>query len=237
MLADDFAELQEHLASLPPSCLGSRRVAEDFRVLRVAGVDGPRFDGVGQNVVAQLRDTKGQQALLVFPYTSRGRGGAEALLAKLGEAGGNLLFVSGLVRRAAVGLIVEPVALVFQDGATRRAVQPWIDTSTQESASPDGPTPSRALDPLRDCLQALGEALEELLLLGLQRADGQIARKWRDLQMRAEATGLARLSLPLRQLAEALESKAHTLRWDAKPAARLVLAIALLFRLAQDVAP
>jgi hypothetical protein len=231
VLVEDFVAL----AIQPPSCLGSRRVAEDIRVLRVAGVEGVHFDPVGQNIVAALHDAGGHTALLVFPYTSRGQGGAEALLARLNEQGANLRFVSGPVRGGAVGLIVEPVTLVFQSESGRLALQPWIDAGQASASYGHSAPPMPALDPLRDVSKGVQEGLEELLVVGLQRADVQIAQRWRDLQQRAEGTGLARLSMPLRGLADELERKSHTLRWDAMPGGRLVLEIAMLLRLAQDV--
>ena len=78
--------------------------------------------------------------------------------------------------------------------------------------------------------------LEELLVLGLRRADALVARHWREIQQRVEATGLARLALPARQLAEALEQKAHDLRWDWRPSAAVVLGLAVVLRMAQDLA-
>ncbi len=235
VFVEDFSALHERLAIQPPSCLGSRRVAEDFHVLRVAGVEGVHFDPVTQNIRAGLRDARGQAALLVFPYTSRGQGGAETLLTTLNEQGASVVFVSGLVRQGTGGLIVEPVCLVFQTPASRVALQPWIDAGQSGASAAQPATALKGSDPLREVLRAVQEGLEELLVVGLQRADVQAAQRWRDVQKQAEATGLARLSAPLRELADALENKAHTLRWDAAPAARLVLEVAMLLRLAQDV--
>lgn len=235
VLVEEFAELQDRLGSLPPACLRPRRVAEDFHVCRVAGVEGVRFDAVTQTVQAVLLDAHRQSAALVFPYLSRGRAGAEVLLARLTEAPDRLRFVSGPVRRGPSGLVVEPVCLVFQNDAGRVALQPWIDGGQRASAAPqDAPSP-RTGDPLLQFLGELQSALEELLALGVQRADAQAARRWRELQQRAESIGLARFSVSLRQLADSLDSKAHDLRWDARPAAGAVLRSAVLLRLALDM--
>src|SRR5262249_54026949 len=161
-----------------------------------------------------LRDARQEPALLLFPYTSRGRQGAEALLAVLGSSGANLRFVSGPVQRSAGGLVIEPGCLVFQAGVTRVPLQPSVDARPPAAGGGTGVTEqARAVDPLADCIQQMQAGLEELLVLGLRRADPLVARRWREIQQRVEATGLARLALPARQLAEALEQKAHDLRW------------------------
>ncbi len=236
VFVEELAELHARLGALPPSALRPRRVAEDFHVCAVAGAEAVRFDSATQAVQATLLDSRGQPGLLVFPYTSRGRAGAEALLAMLAEKGRHLRFVSGPVRRGAGGLLIEPVCLVFEDGANRVALQPWVDgcPGAVGTASPtrDG---GGTTDPLVDCLRQTQAGLEELLALGLRRADLQVARRWRELQERAEATGFARLALPARLLADELDRKAHDLRWDWRPAGRAALRLAVLLRLAEDL--
>jgi hypothetical protein len=237
ILAEEFAELQARLSALPPSSLRPRRVAEDFHVCIVAGAQDAHFDAATQTIQATLLDARKEPALLVFPYTSRGRQGAEALLAMLGSSASNLRFVSGPVRRSAAGLVIEPVCLIFQEGEGRVALQPWVDarpaTKSGEAALPEQ---VQTVDALAGCLQQMQAALEELLVLGLRRADALVARRWREVQQRAEATGLVRLAVPARQLADALEQKAHELRWDGRPSAAVVLRLAVLLRMAEDLA-
>jgi hypothetical protein len=47
--------------------------------------------------------------------------------------------------------------------------------------------------------------------------------------------GFGRLSARAHALAGQIEQKAHTLHWDARPAAELVLELAVLARLARDL--
>src|SRR5262249_18024257 len=115
-LVEDFAELDGRLSALPPASLRPRRVAEDFHVCPVAGVEATRFDGPTQTVQATLLDAGGRRVLLAHPFTSRGQDGAEALLALLGSAPDKLRFVSGPVRRGPTGLVIHPVCLVWQEG-------------------------------------------------------------------------------------------------------------------------
>lgn len=238
VLVEEFAELEDRLATLPPSALRPRRRAEDYHVLQVAAVQQARFDAAAHRVQAVLVDRRGRQALLEHPWTSRGRAGAETLLARLGGDEETIRFVAGPVRRSMAGLVVQPVCLVWQQGQRRVALQPWIEGDA-EAAPADAVSAiaDRAADePVREYLRQLQRALGELLVLGLSRADAAAARTWRELVGRGEALGCLRLSGRADLLAKQLEAKAHTLRWDARPVAALVRELTALARLARDVA-
>jgi hypothetical protein len=237
VLVEEFAELDARLSALPPSSLRPRRVAEDFHVCKVARVEAADFDAATQTVQALVADERGQQALVLHPYTTRGRAGAEALLARLRQLPQGLRFVSGPVQRSPRGLVIAPVCAVFQDGDKRVAVQPWIDATGEPSTAPAAPAEAArwAGDPLTDYLHQLQTALGDLLLLGLQRADGRSAKQWRELQQAGEAVGFARLARGGARLADELEAKGRTLRWDWRPASDGVLRLAVLARMAQDL--
>jgi hypothetical protein len=237
VLVEEFSELDARLSALPPSALRPRRVAEDFHVCTVAGAEGVHFDAATQTVRAVLLDGRGRPMLLAHPYTSRGQAGAEALLARLGEQPGTLRFVSGPVQRGAGGLLIQPVCLVWQDGVKRTALQPWIEQRPGESASDAHLSAAvRPADPLGDYLLNLQAALGELCVLGLRRSDTLVARRWRELQHQGESVGFARLAAQVSPLADALEQKSHTLRWDERTAGRHLLQVAALVRLAGDLA-
>jgi len=236
VLVEEFAELDARLSALPPSALRPRRVSEDFHVCKVARVEAVQFEAATQTVQAVLFDGRGQAALLQHPYTSRGQTGAEALLAKLRQMPQHLRFVAGVVRRSARGLLLQPVCVVFQDGEKRVAVQPWIDAASESTPVEVPPsTTHQNGDPLTDYWQQLQTALSGLLLLGLHRADGRNAQQWRELQQMGEAVGFARLARGAARLADELEAKSRTLRWDWRPASEAVLRLAVLGRLAQDL--
>ena len=61
-----------------------------------------------------------------------------------------------------------------------------------------------------DYPRQLLNALSELVLLGLQRADTHAARSWRELARFGESIGFHRLTRPVAALADALEQKSHT---------------------------
>jgi hypothetical protein len=235
-LVEDFAELDARLGALPPASLRPRRVAEDFHVLPVAAAEAAHFDAATQTVRAVLRDAGGRRVRLLHPYTSRGRDGAEALLALLSAAPQTVRYVSGPVGRRAAGLTVAPVCVVWQDGAGRKALQPWVERRPAGQAVLDlPPAAAHADEPLGEHLRQLQEGLGDLLVLGLQRADGATARRWRELARLGEATGLVRLAGLAAALAGALEKKSHTLEWDWREAGRALLRLAVATRMALDL--
>jgi hypothetical protein len=235
VLVEDFAELQARLDALAPSALRPRRQGEDFHVCAVAAVEGAGFDLPTQAVRAVLVDARGARAALAHAHTSRGAAGTEALLTLLGERPGDVRFVAGPVRREATGLVLRPVCVVYQDGGRRAALQPWVERGAG-GAGGSRPLPGAApCEPLAEALAELVAALGDLFVVGLARADDQTARRWAELGRRAGASGLARVARPVTRLAAALEQKRHALHWDWRPAARLVLRLAVLARLALDL--
>ena len=238
VLAEDFDELRARLGVLPPSSLRPRRVAEDFHVVAVAAVKDFGFDTAAQVVRATVLDARGGLALLEHPHHSRGREGVEALLARLATGPSeSLRFVAGPARLGPSGLVIAPTALVFQDGATRQIVQPWIDRAPgdHEAVRSSRGVAGHTIDPIDDYPRQLLTALGELYLLGLQRVNGHTARTCHELARFGTAIGFDRLIRPVAMLADALESKSQTPRWDSRPAARIALELSALARLALDV--
>jgi hypothetical protein len=86
-----------------------------------------------------------------------------------------------------------------------------------------------------DYPRQLLNALSELVLLGLRRADTHAARSWRELAHFGESVGFHRLTRPVAALAETLERKSSTPRRDPRPGARIALEVTLLARLTLDV--
>src|SRR5262249_39482215 len=144
---------------------------EDFHVLRVAGVEQALFEPISHTVQAVLTDGRGRRALLVHPYLSRGKDGAEALLMNLTKSPGDLLFVSGRVSRTASGVLIRPTGLVWRQGQGRTLMQPWIErqpvTAPAEHAGEAAPL---AEEPAREHLHRLEHELGGVLVLGLARA-------------------------------------------------------------------
>lgn len=239
VLSESFGELSTRLAALPPPSLRPRRLTEDLYVCPVKRVEGAEFSEPDQEVRAVLVDAEDRYALLVHPYTDRGREGAEALLHALAHRSEAVRFVAGHFRQQGPGLVVSPVALILEEGKSRTMLQPWIDR--YEAAA--GPSPQsevdendlpRAMEPWRHYLRHLLDALGELLLVGLRRADGQSVRTWSDLHRHGGGLGFVRFIEPVEQLAGALAEKERTLRWESAPAAAALLEAAVLTHLAQQ---
>jgi hypothetical protein len=239
-LAEDFDELRARLALLPPASLRPRRVAEDVHAVAVSAVRAFAFDAAAQAVRATVVDARGAAAELEHPYHSRGRAGVETLLARLTEGPPEALrFAAGPARLGPRGLVLAPTALVFQEGASRRMIQPWVaragDHAEAASLPPAAAIDREIADPIDDYPRQLMAALGELILLGLNRADDPAARGWRELARFGMAIGFDRLVRPVDRLADALERKGQSPRWDTRPAAATVVGLAALARLACEV--
>jgi hypothetical protein len=193
-----------------------------------------------QQVIALLQDAEGSQAALIHPYTERGREGAEALLSRLSGHSRALRFVAGRVRLRAAGLAIAPIALVFQEETTRTVLQPWVDRSERTGNGAALPVSHRSdtpMDPMARYPGQVTEALGEMLLLGLDRADERVGRYWQELYRYGAALGFVRFLDPMKRLIDALEQKSHTTRWDWHAAARWTIAMAAFAHLAQEEAP
>lgn len=239
VLAEDFAEIRSRLAGMPPASLRPRRVAEDFHACAVASVEAAEFLPADQTVVATLLDQSGGRAFLEHPYTSRGKEGTEVLLALLcaDPEKRRLCHVAGPVRLSPGGPVFSPVSLVYEENGARAMVQPWVDRTDEQASAAAleaGETPN-ASDPVAEFPQQLLAALGELLLLGLGRSDSRCASQWADLRATGEALGFDRLVAPAARIAESLEQKAMSARWDFAGAGRAVLELSVLVRVAREV--
>lgn len=242
LLINDFGELQARLQTAPPAVLRPRSLTEDFHVFSVSAIVSSNFDNAAQALRVAVADATGQTAQIVHPFVSRAQAGFDALAHYLAQPDAQLLFVAGRGRLAQAGLIVEPVGFVFQDGGTRRLVQPWADSPPERNDRPDDRPPEahrrppetvKAADVLADFVSRVTTELGETWLTGLLQADVRQQRRWRELAEYGAGLGLARCVAPLGQLADELARQASTLRWDADIARQLVSEILLFSVLAQ----
>jgi hypothetical protein len=180
-------------------------------------------------------DANGDRALLRHPFTSRGSAGAERLLARLTSAPDGICFVAGPMRLASEGLVIEPVAVVW-DGPTRTVVQPWVDRLDAEQPPAAHPQEEAAVaDPIEEWNRELLSAVGTLLVTGLRRADAGVLRSWHELDRRAEQLGLARLGAIVRKIAAGLAEKIASAQWAPRATARGLLEVAVLARASQEV--
>jgi len=246
VMADDFSELAARLAAQPPSSLSPRRVGSRLHVCPIGGVEGVFFSEPDQMIYALLQDAAGATALLAHPYTSRGREGAELLLARLNREPDALRFIAAEVFPGASGLMLRPISLVFEVDGTRSLLQPWVDSiphspippfSHSPNAQPSHSPAGSGSDPVTHYPGELLDAAGEQWLLGFHRADERAARTWRQLCERGGALGFNRLMGPAERIAAEMETRAGTLRWDPHPAAAALLDLGVIASLAKEQAP
>ncbi|MBV9790251.1 MAG: SWIM zinc finger family protein [Chloroflexi bacterium] len=229
LLAEDFAELDARIAAQPPAALRPRRLTDRLYVCAVAGARDAVFSEVDQEVRAVLVDPQGGQAILIHPYTAQGASGAEALLSLLRSRPESLRFVAGHVRRTPYGLVIAPTAVVYQQGETRRALLPWVDREEgSDETTVEHPPQSPQSEPLAEYWTQVNDALGDLFVVGLQRADVPEARRWQELARFGAALGFARSIEPVTRLAAALEQKGATLHWEPDQSVAAALELACL---------
>jgi hypothetical protein len=235
--AESFAQLAARFETLPPSCLRPRRRTENLHVVAVAGADELTFDSARQKLTARMRDSRGDFATLVHPYHARGREGFNDLAAALEQRGPQVRFVCGHVRSTGRMLEIEPVSVILDDGERRIGIQPWLPGNIlTTNSNPWLADDSQGLEtnsesPIGELLRRIEDQLSDLLITGLNHGH---PATWTELAQFAQQLDFVRLTTPLAELADALSSRANTLRWDADHALRHAKELALLSRLARD---
>ena len=239
-LVEDFQELRARLGMLPPASLRPRWIAENLHICPVMRVAAARFNETLQAVEVWVEDARRETALMLHPYTDRGRQGIERMLTALGDVALRLKYVSAHARLGgADNVMLSPVMLVFEGPQGPVAVQPWVDRSG--NASKENLAPARKPLPSNDRIAAFPSELQreaaEFLLLGLRRSDPRGADTWRDVAEQGATLGFERLMRPVNHLVAALADKSARVRWNPDAAATALLELAALTRLAQDITP
>lgn len=240
LFVDDYAELQTRLQTLPPAALRPRRVTDDFHVFSVSRIEGVKFLTIEQALQAVLFDAAGNAALLVHPFFARARHGFEVLYTMLVSRPNDLRFVAGKTRFSARGLEIAPVSLVFEGAEGRMMIQPWVEKEETKEISkelPEARSASRAsveTEPLSEFLLQISDALGELVLIGLERANKQTEQALQELAERGASLGFARFLTPLQKLEAELNLKSSVTHWEAKSSAQCVKKLASWLLLAVE---
>lgn len=174
------AAVSELLAGLPPRFVRARVAAELVRVLPVADVRQVRYLAGAQRLEAVIADADGHTATVGLTHRAAAPGALDALAGAL-AAGPTA--VSGVVRRARGGLVIEPYAIQTGNGVV-----------VPDLADADGTMPPASGRPEREPLAA---AIEDALVLlaegahrGLSRLPASMADRGTD-----AAAGLFRVGL------------------------------------------
>jgi hypothetical protein len=234
--AESIAQLRARLRFLPPSYLRPRRATENLHGIAVSGVERVQFEAARQQLMATLRDARGDTATLVHPFLNRGASGFTAFADVLNQRAAEIRFVSGHVRASGQGLAIYPVQLIADDGSRRQGINPWLaGTSASPAAAPDEssnplPPPSSGATTF---LGELQRSIADALLTGLAR-DAAHARVMTERTEEARRLGFVRIADAVAQLADALAARRQVLRWDPSTAVAKLEHLCVITRIAAE---
>jgi hypothetical protein len=106
-------------------------------------------------------------------------------------------------------------------------LQPWV-AEGRSTEMLDWTEAGDEREPLNRFLEEVEEALGEAVLVGIAQADLVIERRWRALIEQGEQLGLDRLLEPARRFEQSLTARKGALAWDAAPAIRAALQMAMM---------
>ncbi|MFC4062854.1 hypothetical protein ACFOWE_31570 [Planomonospora corallina] len=153
LVVSDFAALARELDALAPRPIRPRVEAELVRAVAVAGVESVTYAPGDQRLDAVIIDRAGNPAVISATHTAAAPGRLDTLAAVLAGAEGELRFVSGIVRRAAGSVVIEPVGLAAGDRVVVPDLRPAGSSGglAAADAGPREPLPA-ALADARDLL-------------------------------------------------------------------------------------
>ncbi|MEU1597001.1 hypothetical protein ABZ468_30140 [Streptomyces sp. NPDC005708] len=163
-------DLAAHLHSWddrPPRLIRPRVEADAARVLAVATVDSVGYDAAQQRLEAVVRDPSGAAALVRADHDPVCPGRLDALAKALG--GGQVRFVSGLLRREGGRPVLDPLAVLTADELV------ICDLATDDGTSVLAPVAERTPHPITCALVSGLSALADLAHTGL-RGHSRFAR-------------------------------------------------------------
>ena len=164
LLVRDLAEHLRPWADRPPQLVRPRVEAEAVRVLAVEAVEHVGYDPAAQQLEALVRDPSGHRALVRADYNPHCPGGLDALAAALG--GDGVRFVSGSLRREGGGVVLDPLAVLGDDGLVVPDLAPGDGAADLTAA------PQRAVDEVTGALEAALAALAGAAHRGLRHLGG-----------------------------------------------------------------
>ncbi|MFI0424102.1 hypothetical protein [Spongiactinospora sp. 9N601] len=153
LLVTDFAALSGELDALPPRPIRPRVAAELVRVVAVAQVEYIGYVPGDQRLDAVITDRAGNTATVSATHTGAAPGRLDALAAVLTGQEGEPRFVSGIVRRAAGDLVIDPIGLAAGDRLVVPDLRPAAGTGVPATMDDEPREPlAMALIETRDLL-------------------------------------------------------------------------------------
>ncbi|GAB3260750.1 hypothetical protein [Kineosporia babensis] len=158
IMAPDLQGLARELDELPPRLVRARVEAELVRVIPLAGVEAVTYSPGDQRLDAVVTDAVGTAALISATHESCTPGRLDALAAALED---DPRYVSGMVARRGGRILIDPIALAFED----RVIVPDL-APTGRTAAADGPALG-APDVLHQALDETAALLAEIAHRGM----------------------------------------------------------------------
>ncbi|MGI5208820.1 hypothetical protein ACQEU6_45545 [Spirillospora sp. CA-108201] len=195
LLVRDLAAAGRALDALPPRLVRPRVEAELVRVVEIAEVREIGYHPGAQRLEAVVADAAGTAAVVRADYSPHRPAALDALSGAL-TAGAR--FVSGAVRRDRGGLVIDPLAVLTEDGPVVPDLAPGDGTAALGAPPAAAPDPlARALD---EALAACAEAAHRGLLRPPSGTRERLARAGEALEragLRTSAGTLAALTAAL----------------------------------------
>ena len=235
LLVADFDEVIARQSAQPPKSLRPRRVGESIVVCPIERVNFAGFDNMSQSIVAMVQDSVGGEAMLQHPFTSRGNEGAEKLMWWLTNHPEDIRFVAGDISIQQGGLMIAPIAVVFEVDGKRHGVQPWVDKYTGDSGQEfDGEQGRELLDPTHYYPSEVAETLGEIFTLGITRLDAPMIRQLEHLCNEGERLGFSKLLAPIVDMTRQFADKQRNSHWDWQKSAQRAFDVLLLLQFARE---
>jgi hypothetical protein len=191
----DLEALAERLAARPPGLIRPRVAAESVHVVAVAEVSGVGYDPATQTLTARLRALDGGVAVLRAAHRSSSPGALEAIESAL--AAGTMA-VAGTVHRESGALVIEPTALLTEDGLVVPDLVAGDDRAELAAAV------EAERGPLEAAIDEALEACADVAHRGLRQVREPSRRRIEEAAVRLDRIGLGGAAASQRALHEQL---------------------------------
>ncbi|MFC3494162.1 hypothetical protein [Glycomyces rhizosphaerae] len=217
--ATDLDALAAELAARPPALVRPRVAAESLRVIALEEAELLGYDPASQCLEGRITATNGGSARLRVPHNAAAPGALEAVEKALTRG---VIAVAGHVRRHRGVLIVEPTALLTEDGPVIPDFAPGDDTAELAAADATAPT-----DPVAAAIEGALLACADLAHQGLRGAREPSRVRVEAAAAELRRVGLQRAAAGFVQLSKALgdeDGSAKCAAWTAATVRMLVTA-------------
>lgn len=226
LLISDVAAQLAAWERRPPRLIRPRVEADNARVLAVASVESVGYDAAQQRLEAVVRDPSGNVAAIRADHNPLCPGGLDALAEALGSPGAR--FVSGLLRREGGRPVLDPLAVLTEDGLVVPDLEAGDGAGALAGIAP------RTADPITRALECGLAALADLAHTGLRGRSPSARDRLRGAAAELRRTGLRTGATLLDSVASTLD--AETAEAAAVPWVDAMIQLLVGLELHQDAA-